>query len=537
MKALFQLFGPKCSVYSAQSPQLRTEHWALGTLLLFALTLPNLAQAQFPAEWEPAAETVVVYNPQFSGSEQLAREYAAKRLIPAERVLGLDCPQTDSMTRREFNEMLRVPLQKIFTAKRWWTLDEKNKPSAASMVAVSSVRVLVLMRGVPFQIRRDFQNPQPTKEDEASVDSELSLLAMDEPPTAGALKNPYFGADVRLPRFATAPGLLLVGRLDGPSDDIVRRMIDDALHAEKEGLHGRAVIDMALKTGGYREGEDWLRDAAASIQRQGIPVFMDRNEALIREHWPLPDTILYFGWYAGDVSGAFASREFQFKRGAVACHLHSFSASVLRDAGTHWTGPLLGKGAAATFGNVFEPYLSFTVHFDLLTKRLLEGFTLAEAAYAATPSLSWMTVVIGDPLYRPFAKRGGSSLGNDANRDYLLYQGAARRSPLDPDAAIKTTITALAEKRKSSHLLELTGLLSMLQAKYVEAVDLFDHSEALATTPAERARLRLYRAEALRRDDKAQTAVELLKNILQDETLRDEPARGALESLLRELGG
>ena len=536
MKALFQLFGPKCSVDRAQSPQLRTEHWALSTFLLFALTLPNLAQAQFAPEWDAAAETVVVYNPQFAGSEQLAREYATKRLIPAERVLGLDCPQTDSMTRREFNEMLRVPLQKIFTAKRWWKLDAPDKPVGTSTVVSSTVRLLVLMRGIPFQISRDFQNPQPTKEDEASVDSELAVLAMNNPPTEGALKNPYFGADVRLPRFATAPGLLLVGRLDGPNDAIVRRMIDDSLRAEKEGLHGRAVIDLALKSGGYRQGEEWLLGAAAAFQRQGIPVHIDRNEALIREHWPLPDTILYFGWYTGDVAGAFASSEFQFKRGAVACHLHSYSASVLRDATTHWTGPLLEKGAAATFGNVFEPYLSFTVHFDLLSKRLLEGFTLAEAAYAATPSLSWMTVVIGDPLYRPFAKRGGG-LGSDTDRDYLLYQGAARRSPLDPDGAIKTTITALAEKRKSSHLLELTGLLSMLQTKYIEAVDLFDHAEALATSPAARARLRLYRAEALRRDDKAQTAVELLKNILQDETLREEPARGALESLLRELGG
>lgn len=509
---------------------------ALRILALVCLVAAQ-APAQFASEWDPAAETVVVYNPQFTGSEVLARDYATKRGIPADRVIGLDCPQTDSMSRHEFNDMLRVPLQKIFTAKHWWTLDTKNKSRGASTVAGSSVRVLVLMRGIPFQIRRDFQNPQPTKEDEASVDSELSLLAMDDPPTEGALKNPYFGAEVRLPRFATAPGLLLVGRLDGPSDEIVRRMIDDALHAEKEGLHGRAVIDMALKTGGYRQGEEWLRDAAANIQRQGIPVFVDRNEALIREHWPLPDTIFYFGWYAGDVSGALASSEFQFKRGAVACHLHSYSASVLRDATTHWTGPLLEKGAAATFGNVFEPYLSYTVHFDLLTKRLLEGFTLAEAAYAATPSISWMTVIIGDPLYRPFAKSGGSGLGSDADRDYLLYQGAARRSPLDPDGAIKTTITALAEKRKSSHLLELTGLLSMLQTKYIEAIDLFDHAEALATRPADRTRLRLYRAEALRRDDKAQTAVELLKDMLRDETLRDEPARSALESMLRELGG
>lgn len=505
--------------------------------LLLALTLPNLSHAQFAQEWEPAAETVVVYNPKFSGSEALARHYAAKRQIAADRVIGLDCPVTDSMSRIEFNQQLREPLRKIFAAKKWWTLDTDGKSASAGSVTHSNIRVLALMRGVPFQVRRDRDAPPPQKEDEASVDAELTVLAMNAPPTEGALKNPYFGASVRLPRFTKAPGLLLVGRLDGPSDDIVRRMIDDALFAEENGLHGRAVIDLALKSGGFQEGEDWLTASAATFQRHGIPLYIDRHELVLRDHWPLPDTILYFGWYTMDAAGAVASPEFQFKRGAVACHIHSFSASVMRDAKQHWTGPLLVKGAAATFGNVFEPYLSLTVHFDLLNKRLLEGFTLAEAAWSATPGLSWMNVVVGDPLYRPFAKTGGTSLGNDDVRDYLLYQGAARRSPLDPDSAIKTTITALAERRKSSRLLEFTGLLSALQGKHAEAVDLFDHAEALASTPADRVRLRLYRAESLRQDGKPQTAADLLRDLLSDESVKAEPARAAAESMLRDLGG
>lgn len=498
--------------------------------LLLLLALPSLSHAQFNAEWEPAAETVVLYNPKFPGSEALARHYATKRKIPADRVLGLDCPVTDSMSRMEFNQQLREPLRKIFAAKKWWTLDKDS-------VAHAGVRVLVVMRGVPFQVRRDRDAPQPQKEDEASVDSDLTLLAMNAPPTEGALKNPYYGSDVRLPRFTKAPGLLLVGRLDGPSDEIVRRMIDDAIFAEENGLQGRAVIDLALKSGGFKEGEDWLTASAATFQRNGIPLYIDRHELVLRDHWPLPDTILYYGWYTMDAAGAVAAPEFQFKRGAVACHIHSFSASVMRDPKQHWTGPLLVKGAAATFGNVFEPYLSLTVHFDLLNKRLLEGFTIAEAAWSATPALSWMSVVIGDPLYRPFAKTGGTSLGNDDVRDYLLYQGAARRSPLDPDAAIKTTITALAERRKSSRLLEFTGLLSALQGKHAEAIDLFDHAEALASTAADRVRLRLYRAEMLRRDGKPQTAADLLRDLLSDESVNAEPARAAAESMLRDVGG
>jgi hypothetical protein len=65
--------------------------------------------------------------------------------------------------------------------------------------------------------------------------------------------------------------------------------------------------------------------------------------------------------------------------------------------------PLLEKGAAASLGNVYEPYLELTPHLDIFNDRLLHGFTFAESAYMATRTLSWMTVAVGDPLYRPYA--------------------------------------------------------------------------------------------------------------------------------------
>ena len=47
--------------------------------------------------------------------------------------------------------------------------------------------------------------------------------------------------------------------------------------------------------------------------------------------------------------------------------------------------------------------LQMTAHLDIFNDQLLKGFTLAESAYMATRALSWMTVVVGDPLYRPYA--------------------------------------------------------------------------------------------------------------------------------------
>ena len=84
-------------------------------------------------------------------------------------------------------------------------------------------------------------------------------------------------------------------------------------------------------------------------------------------------------------------------------HIHSFSATTLRDSARGWTGPLVARGVTATVGNVYEPYLQLTHRPDLLVRALLRGDTLVEAAYYALQPLSWQAVLIGDPLYRPFA--------------------------------------------------------------------------------------------------------------------------------------
>jgi uncharacterized protein (TIGR03790 family) len=393
------------------------------------------------------------------------------------------------------------------------------------------------MRGVPFQIRRDVQNPKQSEEDEACVDSELTLLGAHDAPAKGGLHNPYFGQQVRFPHAIAAAGVLLVGRLDGPDDATVRRMIDDAIHAEQDGLFGRAVVDLAQKSGVYQEGEDWLKQSAEICLRKGIPVYADIAESVLREGWPLPDTILYFGWYTDRITGALASPAFRFKRGAIACHLHSFSASIIRSADKAWAGPLLAQGAAAAFGNVYEPYLSWTVHFDILNKRLLEGFTLGEAAWNATPALSWMNVVLGDPLYRPFGKTAGSRLGFGADREYAVFQGMVQRMAADSDAQIKTEVAELAVRRKSALLLECTALLSAHQHRHAEAADLFDHAESATADVSARLRLRLYRAEMLRRAEKADAARRLLRETLADAAFQEEPARVAAELLLKELGG
>lgn len=505
-----------------------------GRAVLFISALLSLLSPLPAAEdWDPAAQTLVLFNPDFPGSSDLAKHYASARGIPAARLLALPASTADDISRADFDSQIRDPLLRHFEKNRWWTLGD-SKPlndSLTSSVTSSRIRVLVLIRGLPFRILRHQNSPPPAagREDEAGVDSELALLGMDSYSLPGFIPNPFFKnpAGFHLQPHA---GLMLVGRLDGPDDSTVRRMIDYAVRIERQGLSGRAVIDLALKQGPYQLGEDWLRRSAALYRRHGIPLYVDRSADLIPPHWPLPDTALYFGWYQDRVSGVFADPAFRFAPGAVVCHLHSFSAARLRSPSDHWAGPLLLRGAAATLGNVWEPYLPTTCHFDLLNERLLQGRSFAEAAWAATPALSWMQIVLGDPLYRPFKNPPGSRLGADGPaRDYALYHGLLTRHADDPDTlALKKQLLQLAEKRRSPRLIELLGLLSGQTGLAAESASLLDHAASLYPPRSpDHDRARLYQAEALRSNQEFKAALEVLA------TIPDHPAAPALREKLR----
>ena len=435
-------------------------------------------------EWDAAASVVVVYNTEYPESRNLAEYYAAKRNIAADSIVGLPCSQTEAMTREAFDEQLRLPLKKIFADHHWW------EPATRKFL-------VVLMHGVPSKINRQNKNAKPSQEDEASVDSELALLGAPPARLTGALPNPYFGKKERFNQFGKSQGMVLVCRLDAASPATVRRMIDDSVAVEQTGLLGRGVIDLALKKGAYDEGEEWLRKSARTYRTNGIPVYVDRYEPVLRDEWPLPDTALYFGWYTGQVAGAIKSPSFRFKQGAVACHLHSFSASTIRTTTDAWVGPILEHGAAATMGNV----------------------------------------VLGDPLYRPFKE---SSMGTGSDVDYSLYKAVVKRHASEKEEkALKDDLLQLAVKHDSPRLLELLALLSSLEGKVDEALEVIEHAQALVTAPADRLRLVLYAVEMLRRDRekaKDEAAFKLLQKAAVDEALNSLPGSSAIGSLLKEMG-
>ncbi len=455
------------------------------------IALLTFLPAGFASDAETAraygAATLVIYSKNDPLSSTLAKFYALGRKVPDDQVIGLEVSAQEEITRAEFEKTLQRPLRDLFNRKGWWRMGQQ--PNVGRVPVENRIRFIAIMRGVPLKIvspaeleMRAYQarqratpspyaqpgaspspkpppppQPAPLQREEASVDSELAALGILSNPYTGPLMNPYFRS-FRPILEANLPFIMLVGRMDGPDAEVVHRMITESLEVEKSGLAGAAYIDRrSIRSDGYKQGDDWLTDAANSARNFGLPVIHDARPGTLPADYPMRDAALYLGWYTTHADGPFVSEDFRFRRGAVAVHIHSFSAQTLRTQSLHWAGPLLNKGAIATLGNVYEPYLDLTPHLDIFANRLLNGFTLAESAFMASKSLSWMTTVLGDPLYRPFASwtRTSSkpSEAVDDMADWRAYR-TARLQNLEDRPGLEAAVAAHAKKTNNPLFLE-----------------------------------------------------------------------------------
>ncbi len=341
-------------------------------------------------------QVVVVYNAISLRSEQCARAYCNRREVPYGNCLGLTGLKGETISRQDFDTKIRYSLLLQMEQKGW------SIPAMPGR-GTKPVRALVLMPDLPLRIKEDAEpGKKATNQTQncASVDSELMLLGAKYP-LQGPLVNPFFNKTGKLEH--TKPPVLAVTRIDAPDDDAIRRMIQYPAEVERRGgLWGWTVVDQG---GPYAEGDKWFSAIAGQAREKGLPLFHERARELLPPAFPLmQDTAVYYGWYTHHAHGPFNARThagFRFAPGAVAMHLHSFSGTSVKNANT-WVGALLQRGAVVTSGNVYEPTLGGTLRLDVFHDRLLQGYTVAEAALMATPWLSWQGVVLGDPLYRPY---------------------------------------------------------------------------------------------------------------------------------------
>jgi uncharacterized protein (TIGR03790 family) len=386
---------------------------------------------------EPA-NIAIVANKDMPESISVAKYYSNKRNVPEENIILLSLPKGEDILRADFETKLAEPLREALKLKK------------------DKLKVILTVYGVPLRVgtkvlsgdekvnaaeikkqlddsRKELEIAEKDKAEKdkldgfkkkiaelnsqyriasaaeslACVDSELMCLWWQPYELSRWQPNPlYWKALQELKnRF---PSTLMTCRLDGPTAEIAKRLVDDAIEVEANGLKGKVYFDArgigfdsknsgdASGYGGYDES---FRETAALLKSAGMDVTLDNKSGLF-EPDSCKDAALYSGWY----SHANFIDCCKYVKGAVAWHLASSEAITLRNpASKVWCPNLLQKGVAATLGPVAEPYtIGFPKPSEFFGFLITGKYTLVETYSRTTYLTSWMTVLIGDPLYNPY---------------------------------------------------------------------------------------------------------------------------------------
>ncbi|NOX25093.1 MAG: TIGR03790 family protein [Deltaproteobacteria bacterium] len=365
------------------------------------------------------SQVAVIANQRVPESLKLARFYMAKRGIPAANLIIIKTTHREQISRFAYEHEIAKPVRDYLDERYgeikclvlMFGLPLKIKAPKLSFMDTSALKRLRRRRNMIRQsgdkdklkiVNRGIKKLRKTNQ-RAAVDSEIALVRQGDYPLTGWLPNPaYLGWQGRKNGLVKRR-LLMVSRLDGPTPEVVKRIINDALTAEKKGLSGKAFFDArwprplpGRKLTGYAFYDNSIHQAAALLRKK-MPVVLDDRPALFPAGAHLP-AALYCGWYSlGKYINAF-----DWQVGSVGYHIASSECATLKRPGSRvWCKVMLEKGICATLGPVNEPYVQAfpppAMFFDLLT----DGrFDLAESYMLSLPFLSWQMVLIGDPLYK-----------------------------------------------------------------------------------------------------------------------------------------
>jgi uncharacterized protein (TIGR03790 family) len=338
-----------------------------------------------------APDSVLIVVNQSSGlSRKIGEYYAARRHVPAVNICRLQTTTDEEISRADFDDQISHPVQDYLRTHK----------------LTEQILYIVTTAGVPLKVR----GSGGLTGDAASVDSELTLLYFDLHGRSHALPagiaNPFFGktgATFRHPDFP----IYLVTRLAGYDFEDVKAIVDRALLAHNRG---NFVID--LKASDTTPGNRWLLDAARELPRDRV--VLDRS-AEVLEHES--DVIAYASWGSNDPARKQRRLDFHWLPGAIMTEYVSTNGRTFARPPDSWnigawgdpkatfagspqtlTADYIHDGVTGASGHVYEPYLQFTPRPNILLPAYYHGRNLAESYYLATPILSWMNIVIGDPL-------------------------------------------------------------------------------------------------------------------------------------------
>ena len=366
------------SFFSTGTIMWRVAGWVaagLGGILLGSAAL---------GQTESYSDVAVVINSNSAISDSIGEYFAACRAIPSSNILRIIVPVSEEIDSLQFED-LRSQVEQLILSRG---LQDK-------------INYIVTTKGMPLKVLRSSSFSC------SSVESELTLILSKYAGSIGGYGNvvsPYYGQEGSFSRAKY--GIYLVTRLDGYSFNDVRGIIDRASAAPTAGGSGGTFVfdedPLWAPLAGFLNTN--MAAASACLQGQNVITELDTTTSFVMHE---SNVLGYVSWGSNDhnpiVSANHAIPCNTYLPGAIAETYVSTSArsfDLPRIYGQSLIGDLIAEGMTGAKGYVYEPYACSMAAVELLFPMYYSGSTLAESFYNASPFLSWMDVVIGDPKCR-----------------------------------------------------------------------------------------------------------------------------------------
>uniref|UniRef100_Q01NR6 TIGR03790 family protein n=1 Tax=Solibacter usitatus (strain Ellin6076) TaxID=234267 RepID=Q01NR6_SOLUE len=339
--------------------------------LLCALACSAIAIAQTV----PLKDRVLILvNDKAPESNAVGQYYAAKRNIPAANIFHLKTSTSENISKEEFHDQVELPLKKF--------LDANDGAMRRKILYI------VPAYGVPL------------KAGNLALDSVVSMMYAGHEEMKPPLRNPYASAvGTRPPHFAEwSDGvaaannfkMFAVSRLDGPSAEIAKGLVDKALAGEaslnlKSGI---AYFDYQ----GTRSPSEWqyaidneIKAAAELSRKQGFEtVLHTQADSLCRSQMPPAPMYLYDAvkkQLAIENTGATTGLDFSFKPLDEADFTMALAGQSVQNIG-NTIALKLGAGDRSFIRFVYPlvPFQNWDSHADIVLEKVVDGAVAARTA-------------------------------------------------------------------------------------------------------------------------------------------------------------
>ena len=328
----------------------------------------------------------VIVNLNSPVSMQIGSYFQQARNIPNQNMIYVSVPTTEVINDTEFNQ-LRTQIENYLVSQN----------------LQDSLNYLVTTKGVPLKRNSIDCVVTSGSGDCGSVDAELSLILGTHQNQIGqpsAFVNPYFNQNEHFSRAQY--GIYLVTRLDGYSQEDVFNMID--------GSGPLTVVNQQIATGVIDLVESYGIDTVYFMDSYVNPTYNN----MLAENWNattdvspsvLTDQINVFSYfYVGYGPVDSIQMNYKWLPGSFSA-LSTCSSAETFDAQSNpnesfYIADLIKDGCTAAHGYVNCIYISQLFRADILVNRYLNPiaqYNLAESYYMADATLSYQSVIIGDP--------------------------------------------------------------------------------------------------------------------------------------------